>query len=135
LMLPAGTSHFAVGTNEVAKVTFIALEAATNYSVTFADQPAIRAVSDANANELPALYTISSITINPLPVLSISKSGQNVLLQWPVWASDFTLQSADMASLPVSWTNVVITLQTNGANVEATLPASSPQSIFRLQHP
>jgi hypothetical protein len=135
LMLPAGSSHFAAGTREVAKVTFIAVSTATNYSLGFADQPALRSISDTNAVELTGTYVSSSVTINPNPTLSISKSGTNVLLRWPTWASDFTLQTADISALPITWANVAITLQTNGANVETTVPATTQKGFFRLQHP
>jgi hypothetical protein len=135
LMLPAGSSHFAAGTKEVAKVTFLALETTTNYSLGFADQPALRSISDTNAVELTGTYVSSSVTINPNPTLSILKSGTNVLLRWPTWASDFTLQTADVSALPITWANVAITLQTNGPNVETTVPATTPESFFRLQHP
>jgi hypothetical protein len=135
LMLPAGSSHFAAGTREVVKVTFIGVSSATNYSVGFADEPALRSISDTNAVELTATYVASQVTINPNPPLGISITDTNVVLSWPVWAADFSLQSADIAALPFAWTNVPVTVQTNGANVQATLPASARNSVFRLMHP
>jgi hypothetical protein len=135
LMLPAGSSHFTAGIQEVAKVTFVALATATNYSLGFADQPALRSISDTNAAELAANYTGNSVTINPSPSLNISQTGANILLSWPVWAGDFTLQTADISTSPVTWSDVVSTVQTNGANIELTLPVSAERSFFRLQHP
>jgi hypothetical protein len=135
LMLPAGSSHFATGTREVVKVTFIGVSTVTNYSVGFADQPALRSISDTNAVELTATYMGNSVTINPNPPLSISTTDTNVVLTWPIWAADFTLQSAGLATPPFTWTNVPLTVQTNGINVQVTAPASTQNSIFRLMHP
>ena len=135
LMLPAGSSHFSVGTREVVKVTFIGVSAATNYSVSFADQPALRSISDTNAVELTATYAGDLVTINPNPSLSILTADPNIVLSWPVWAGDFTLQSAVIGLPPFAWTNVPVTLQTNGASIQAILPGPAQSSIFRLMHP
>jgi hypothetical protein len=134
-MLPAGSSHFAVGAREVVKVTFIGVSEATNYSLGFADQPAVRSISDANAMELTATYVAGSVTINPSPAINISMSETNVVLSWPTWAANFTLQRADGELSATTWTNILVTPQTNGANVQVTLPASAQQTLFRLLHP
>jgi len=135
LMLPAGSSHFAAGTKEVAKVTFIALSTATNESLDFSDQPALRSISDTNAIEVTATYANSLITINSNPLLSISNSGTNILLAWPTWAADFTLQNVDTIVPSATWSNPAITLQTNGGSINVTLPASTQSKYFRLFHP
>jgi hypothetical protein len=134
LALPVG-SHFAAGTKEVAKVIFMPVAAATNYSVAIADQPALRSISDTNANELAATYVNDSILINPPPPMNISLSGNNLLFQWPVWAGGFVLQSADSLTAPVTWTNVPVTLQTNGATVQALASPHAPPIYYRLFHP
>jgi len=135
LMLPAGSSHFSAGTREVVKVTFIGVSAATNYSVSFADQPALRSISDTNAVELTATYAGNLVTINPSPSLNISTTDTNIVLSWPTWAGDFALQSAVIGLPPFAWTNVPVTLQTNGASIQAILPAPAQDSLFRLMHP
>jgi hypothetical protein len=134
LALPPG-SRFASGTKEVAKVTFVALAPATNYSVTFADQPAIRSISDTNANALPASYVNDSLVINPDPPVNITHSGNNLQFQWPVWAGGFVLQSADSLTPPVTWTNVPVTLQTNGNTVQGSVSSPSPSKYYRLYNP
>jgi hypothetical protein len=134
LALPAG-SHFAAATKEVAKVTFMPVAAATNYSVTIADQPTLRSISDTHANELAATYVSDSILINPPPPMNISLSGNNLLFQWPVWAGGFVLQSADSLTPPITWTNVPVTLQTNGATVQALASPHAPPIYYRLYHP
>ncbi len=134
LCLPADGSHFAAGANEIARVSFVALANGANNSVSFADQPVPRGISDANAVELAASYVGNAVVINPEPVVTMSVTGNSSALTWPAWAGDFTLQAADSLTQPI-WTNVPVTLHTNGNNIEITLPAGSQQTFFRLYHP
>jgi hypothetical protein len=135
LSLPAGGSTFAPATQEIADVTFLALASATNSAVTFGDQPIPRNISDANALEVNASYVSSSVVVNPPPTLSCAYSGGNATLSWPSWAGDFTLLASGSLTPPITWTNVPVTPQTNGDNVQVTLPASDQQTFFRLYHP
>jgi hypothetical protein len=77
----------------------------------------------------------SLAVVNPYPILSISKSGANVLLSWPIWAADFKLQSANLLAPRVEWSNVAVTPQTNGDNVMVSLPVPSEPQFFRLAQP
>jgi hypothetical protein len=65
----------------------------------------------------------------------MTQSGKSYLLSWPVSAGDFVLQSTDNLTPPVTWTNVPVTLQTNGDNIEVTLPSGGQSGYFRLYHP
>jgi hypothetical protein len=70
----------------------------------------------------------------PQPVLSISQSGANVILQWPLFASDFQLQQA--AAIPVTgWSAVGLPLSTNAVQVSASAPAGGTKEVFRLARP
>jgi hypothetical protein len=121
---------------EIAKATFVALKSTMNNTVSFADQPVARSISDANATELTANFQGNSIIINPQPTVGLSHAGNSSVLSWPVWAGDFTLQAAGSLTPPINWTNVPVTLQTNGSNIEITLPAATDQQLFfRLYHP
>jgi hypothetical protein len=135
LCLASAGSHFAAGTVEIAKVTFVALSSTTNNTVAFADLPVPRSISDTNATELTADYLGNSVVINPQPTVGLSYSGNTSLLSWPVWAGDFTLQASGSLTPPVNWTNVPVTLQTNGDHIEITLPTPDQQIFFRLYHP
>jgi hypothetical protein len=135
LCLPAGGSHFAAGTMEIARVTFLAVASGTNSTVGFADQPVLRSISDANAVELAANYVGNSVAINPPPVVSMPVVGNKSLLSWPAWAGDFTLQAAGNLTPPIAWTNVPVTLQTNGDRIEITVPTPNQPVFFRLYHP
>jgi len=77
----------------------------------------------------------SLVNLNPIPLLSISAAGNgNLTLKWPSWAGDFMLQSADATAHP-AWSNLTVTLETNGDSIEATVPAAPTPRIFRLQNP
>jgi hypothetical protein len=136
LVLPAGSS-FAAGTQEIVRVTFIAQGAvAGKYPVVLGDQPVWRAVSDATAQELPAVYVNNEVVVHASPALAIAQSGTNVILSWPSWAGGFTLQTADeMSGSPTNWSNTAFAGQTNGATVSVTAPASALTRFFRLFHP
>jgi hypothetical protein len=77
----------------------------------------------------------NSAVINSQPTVNLSVAGKASVLTWPVWAGDFTLQAAGSLTPPITWTNVPITLETNGDNIEVTLPADSEQMFFRLYRP
>jgi len=136
LALPTGSS-FAAGTQELVKVT---LRASTDTAgatlISLVDQPVPRDVSDPVASELSATYLNATVTVNPVPTLSIARSGTNVALSWPPWATNFNLQEAVGALRPAnSWTNLPVTvLASNGQNV-VTLPISRTNTFYRLYHP
>jgi len=134
LALPPGTS-FAAGTREIARLNLNVNAAASGSSdVAFGDQPVPRAISDLAANELNASYISGGVNINLAPTLSISRAQSNVLLSWPTWAADFTLQSRTNAESG-PWSNVGTTLQTNGTEVLAVQSIGGEARWFRLFHP
>ncbi len=138
LLLPTG-STFTSGSKELIQASFMpSSNVAGSFQLTLTDQPVIRCVSDTAANELAVNCINNFITIsppNPFPTLEIQKLGTNALLRWPTWASDFTLQMSDMLTPPNTWTNLTVTLNTNGANVQLLLPMPAQEKFFRLMHP
>ena len=137
LALPTGSS-FAAGTKEIFRVTMRASStAAASSSMTFTDQLVPRETSDAAANALPTSYANATISTHPLsPTLQIAVSGTNILLAWPTWAADFTLQTPSNGVLPgLGWAAIITTPQTNGGNVQTTLPLQQTNQFFRLYHP
>jgi hypothetical protein len=132
----AGKS-FVSGTRELVKVTF---RAATpdqgKCMVSFSDLPVPCEVSGTNALPLGAGYVTGTITVNPLPSLSIGRTGADITLAWPLWATNFGLQAAEGGLPPtVPWTNlaVVPTLTSNQALV--TLPLAATNKVYRLHQP
>lgn len=79
-----------------------------------------------STNSASAILTVTQ------PTLDVSYATGNSVLSWPVSTGGFTLQAADSLTPPVLWTNVPLTLQTNGANVQVTVPMTNTQTFFRL---
>jgi hypothetical protein len=133
LALPIGTS-FATGTKELVKVTLRSSASAVGiYPVALSDQPVQRQIVDPTAASLLSSYLNASVTINPPPVLTISRSPQSISLSWPSWANNFVLQQADGPLPTLAWTNVSASIVvTNNASV-VKLPLTDTTKFYRLQ--
>jgi hypothetical protein len=78
---------------------------------------------------------VVSVTIyrdNP-PVLAIERLLPDVLLSWPVTATNYHLQRA--LSLPGPWANVTNATEVVDDKVQVTLPAGDAARFFRLTKP
>jgi hypothetical protein len=96
----------------------------------------IAAIYNAGVNgKCPPAQVVQHAIINPQPVVNLSVAGKTQVLSWPISAGDFILQSTDNLTPPANWTNVPALLQTNGDNIEVTLPSSGSQGYFRLYRP
>jgi hypothetical protein len=135
MALGAGNT-FPAGNRELARITFQALPTASgSFTPIFTDQPAWRDVSDVTALSLSLGYSSGIITINGPLNLRIAHAGTNVLLAWPLWATNFTLQEATNALSGNSWTNLTVTPTIiNNENV-ITIPIGGSLKLYRLYHP
>lgn len=116
-------------------------------AISFTNEPVGELLTDTNNNPLaynllngtvtlsPGTSLSGSVVVNTSPTMTVSYNGGSALLSWPAWAAGFSLEAAGSLTPPVTWTNVPVTLQTNGANVQVTLPASGQQTYFRLSLP
>jgi len=90
-----------------------------------------------SAPEIQAIYNAGAAgkcIPAPLPPLSIARSGSNITLYWPGWATNFGLQVAE-GSLSATWTNLPANpVVTNNQNL-VTLPLTNAPKFFRLYHP
>jgi hypothetical protein len=119
MALPPGNT-FTTGTREIARISLIPTAAGIGANaVSFADQPIVQVVSNPNADEISVGFVAGTA---------------NVALSWPTWAGDFSLQSSTNLILTGSWLNVVMSLQTNGSDVVASLPATNQERFFRLRY-
>jgi hypothetical protein len=82
-----------------------------------------------------AVYVNSSAALDPHLALNISYTGSNYVLSWPAWAANSALQATNSLTPPVAWTNVPVTLETNGDTIQTTVPMCDQQSFFRLYLP
>jgi hypothetical protein len=128
---------FPAGTREVIRVSFRASTSVSGtFSPLFTDQPVPLEVSDPGANALPASYANGAVIISPIPSLRIALSDHDVLLAWPLWATNFSLQEADGSlAAPVTWTNLSVTVGVSNDESVVTLPVSSVGKFYRLYHP
>jgi hypothetical protein len=132
--LQAGSSFTNGAQEEIAKLTFTALNSVSNGALAFVNGPVLLSVSDPLANELAANYSNGAVTINLPPILTAGFSGSNATLSWPIWATGFNVQATGDL-LNQGWTNVGYTAQTNGNNIIITIPPPAQGGYFRLQHP
>jgi hypothetical protein len=133
LALGAG-STFAAGARELVQARFQLLPGTTgSFGLTFISLPAQREVSDAAATALPVSYVNSAIAINSRPVLRIARANQNIVLGWPLWATNFALQEASTSLTPAGgWTNLSVTIVTNNNENVVTLPVGGGNKYYRL---
>ncbi len=131
---------FGAGVRELARLELKATENVAGFEpVRLMDQVVTRCAADVLADELPMDFLNGDVTVvppNPNPTLGIGLSGSNVVLFWPRWAADFTLQTlAGGGGFGAGWSNVIVTLQTNGPVVSVALPPAEDARFFRLYRP
>ena len=67
------------------------------------------------------------------PQMSVSLSGQNIIISWPSPSAGFTLEKS--ASLnPATWAAVQQTVNDNGTTVSITLTAPAGNMFYRLKY-
>jgi hypothetical protein len=135
LALPPGIS-IAAGTQQLLSVNFNLVGTNTGASpVTLTSQLIKCEISDTFANPLPVSFVNGTVTVNPIPSLGIALSGTNVVLSWPLWASNFLLQSASDGTPPfVPWSNSPASVSATTSNF-VTLPLTNSLQFFRLDQP
>ena len=68
------------------------------------------------------------------PRLTITRSGNNVIISWPSGSGSFTLESKADLNNP-TWGTVSQTPTVNGSNLQVVLPATTGNQFFRLKSP
>jgi hypothetical protein len=130
LALSAGAS-LPAGAREIARVTFTAAgHSSGSFSLTFSDSPVTREVADTYAAALPASYTGSTITVVSQPTVQIQRIGTNVVLAWPLWASNYALQEA--TGLIGPWSNSTATVMTTNGQYSAKAEIGGARKLYRL---
>ncbi len=137
MALPFGGS-FAAGSKEVLRVNLRTSSTTTGtYPAALTDDLVPREISDAAANSLDAGYVSGTIAVNgPAPALRIARSGQDISLLWPQWATNYALQVATPRLPPAgTWTNLNAAASVmNNENV-VTVTNSGGAGFYRLFRP
>src|SRR5262249_33526324 len=107
-VLAVGTGNsFAAGNRQLMQVNFQAASGGGSFSPSFTDGVVPREISDPGANALPASYASGSVIVNGNLSLRIGHAGTNIVLAWPLWASNFTVQEGSgTVAAPIGWTNL-----------------------------
>jgi hypothetical protein len=146
-----GSGTFSPGTNQIMFVIFntptLTGTQVVTTTISFTSHPVGESLTDTNDNPLafsllsgtvtlsPGTNTSSSVVVNTAPTLNISSSGADTVLSWRASPGNFSLQAAGSLTPPVNWTNLPVTLETNGDNIQVTMPTSASQMFFRLYYP
>jgi hypothetical protein len=70
------------------------------------------------------------------PSLKITRSGGNIVLSWPLWATNFALQEAQCASsAPWVWRNLPATVVSEGIENVVARPVEDGVKFYRLIQP
>lgn len=75
--------------------------------------------------------TVFSLSLPP-PQLTINRSGANIILTWPTYAPEVTLQSTTNLTSPAAWTTVSPQPVVANAQNTVTNPISGQQQFYRL---
>jgi hypothetical protein len=127
-------SAIAPGTQPLVQLSFLSISYSNTLNLSFSDFPVPRQVADTNADVLPVSFQNGLLPVagSSWPLLSVGRSGTNVLLSWPASATGFFVQST--LSLSQSWTNVAATLTTNSGKISTSVPIPANQAYYRLRH-
>ncbi len=75
---------------------------------------------------------LSDATLPPPPMLSIMRSGDNVIVSWPVAATGYGLKATPSLTTP-SWSDITEPQVPDGDQITVTLPISQAPQFFRLK--
>jgi hypothetical protein len=67
------------------------------------------------------------------PQLTIAKSGTNILVSWPTFASNYQLQTTTNLRATNSWTQITAGISTNGLSISALVARTTTAKYFRLK--
>ena len=83
-----------------------------------------------------AINPIATLNYAGPPALTVNQQSANELvLRWPISATDYRVESASDLLGGFSPTNLTITTNTAAARFEIRLPISGNQKFYRLHHP
>jgi uncharacterized repeat protein (TIGR03803 family) len=81
-------------------------------------------------NNIGTIYRL--VPSSPFPLLSIGKSGGDIVLSWPVSASSFNLEENSNLSFTNGWTAIFPTRNTNGETISVMINTPVQNKFYRL---
>jgi hypothetical protein len=86
---------------------------------------------DHSGNRAACSFTV---TVTDAPIsLSIQRSGENVVIRWPVTCVNYTLEGTPSLNPPIHWTPVMAPVGIANGQYQVTVPANGVQRYFRLR--
>ncbi len=79
-----------------------------------------------------AFFRLEQGPSTALPPLAIAPAGNQAVLSWPAWASNFVLQTETNLAAG-NWSNITSGISTVGTNFVFTAPLTGQSAFFRLQ--
>jgi hypothetical protein len=73
------------------------------------------------------------LLVPPVPSLQVSASANQIVLSWPLWATNFVLETSAAAGPAASWTATTNAAAVSGHSLVATNPMSTPSAFYRLR--
>ena len=83
--------------------------------------------------ELDRAWLDNVVMESTLPTLHIACANKSVILQWPIWATEFTLQHTQDLAESDTWTAVTVVPTIVGSQFQATLEPLARQAFYRLK--
>ena len=75
------------------------------------------------------------LLVPPVPSLQVSASGSQIVLSWPLWATNYVLETSTAAGPAASWTATTNAVAVSGQSLVATNPMSTLSAFYRLRKP
>jgi hypothetical protein len=73
------------------------------------------------------------LLLPPVPSVQVIASGNQIVTSWPLWATNFVLETSAAASPAASWTATTNAVAVSGQSLVATNPVSTPSAFYRLR--
>jgi hypothetical protein len=108
------------------------------YSVsgTIGQHDAGNAMSGGNYSLTGGFWSLVAVVQTPgAPLLTITHSGNSVIVSWPVSPGGFTVQQNSNLANPAGWSAYSGTVSTNNGVVSTTVTPPVGNLFFRLHHP
>ena len=75
------------------------------------------------------------LLLPPVPSVQVSASGKQIVISWPLWATNFVLEMSAAAGPAASWTATTNAVAVSGQSLVATNPMSTLSAFYRLRKP
>jgi hypothetical protein len=69
------------------------------------------------------------------PSLRASRSGSQVVLSWPLWATNFVLEASSALGASASWSALTNAVGVSGSSLVTTTAVNSASAFYRLRSP